>query len=106
VVPVLARLDHATDPVRAQVESQTAAHPRPQHFRTEGHTVAAWIRERRLQQCRRDLADPRMAAHTITAIAARWGFDSPTHFSRTFRSTYGLPPHQFRRQVATVRAVD
>jgi AraC-like DNA-binding protein len=75
-------------------------------FRTEGHTVAAWIRERRLQQCRRDLADPRMAAHTITAIAARWGFDSPTHFSRTFRSAYGLAPHQFRQQAITVHAVD
>ncbi|MFI6290500.1 helix-turn-helix domain-containing protein [Nonomuraea sp. NPDC050790] len=67
-------------------------------FHAEGHTVAAWIRERRLQRCRRDLADPRLAAHPIGAIAARWGFTSPAHFSQAFRSAYGLSPRQFRQQ--------
>ncbi|MFI0357078.1 helix-turn-helix domain-containing protein [Actinomadura sp. 9N407] len=67
-------------------------------FHTEGHTVAGWIRERRLEQCRRDLADPRLATRPITAIAARWGFTSPAHFSQIFRSTYGLSPRQFRQQ--------
>lgn len=71
-------------------------------FSEQGHTVAAWIRERRLQQCRRDLADPLLAAHTITTIAARWGFTNPTHFSRIFRGTHGLSPHEFRRQCTTV----
>ncbi|MCG5218651.1 helix-turn-helix domain-containing protein [Streptosporangium soli] len=72
-------------------------------FHQEGHTVAGWIREHRLQQCRRDLAAPRLAAHPIHAIAARWGFTSPAHFSQAFRSAYGLSPRQFRRQRATVR---
>ncbi|WP_455432981.1 helix-turn-helix domain-containing protein [Streptosporangium soli] len=57
-----------------------------------------------MQQCRRDLAAPRLAAHPIHAIAARWGFTSPAHFSQTFRSVYGLSPRQFRQQCATVRA--
>ncbi|MEO3829549.1 helix-turn-helix domain-containing protein [Actinomadura sp. B10D3] len=73
-------------------------------FQQEGHTVAAWIRERRLERCRRDLADPRLAARPIHAIAARWGFTSAAHFSQAFRSSYGLSPRQFRRECATVPA--
>ncbi|WP_344588384.1 helix-turn-helix domain-containing protein [Actinomadura vinacea] len=67
-------------------------------FHAEGHTVAGWVREQRLEQCRRDLADPRLAARPINAIAARWGFTSPSHFSQAFRSAYGLSPRDFRRQ--------
>ncbi|MGI5170149.1 helix-turn-helix domain-containing protein [Spirillospora sp. CA-253888] len=71
-------------------------------FREQDRTVAGWIRERRLERCRRDLAEPRLAARPINAIAARWGFTSPAHFSQTFRGAYGLSPRQFREQCATV----
>ncbi|MGW0809955.1 helix-turn-helix domain-containing protein [Nonomuraea sp. NPDC002799] len=70
-------------------------------FQRQGHTVAAYVRERRLEQCRRDLAEPRLAARPIHAIAARWGFTSAAHFSQTFRHAYGLSPRQFRRQSMT-----
>ncbi|MCA2187776.1 helix-turn-helix domain-containing protein [Nonomuraea cavernae] len=73
-------------------------------FHTEGHTVAGWIRERRMLRCHRDLADPRLAAQSIAAIAARWGFANSAHFSQAFRSVYGLSPRQFRQQSAIVRA--
>ncbi|MEV4002877.1 helix-turn-helix domain-containing protein [Actinomadura sp. NPDC049753] len=69
-------------------------------FHQEGHTVAGWIRERRLERCLRDLADPRLADRPINAIAARWGFGSAAHFSQVFRGAYGLSPGQFRRQCA------
>jgi AraC-like DNA-binding protein len=72
-------------------------------FHAEGQTVACCIRERRLEQCRRDLADPRLAARPINAIAARWGFTSPAHFSQAFRTAYDLSPRQFRDQCARVR---
>ncbi|MEU5876698.1 helix-turn-helix domain-containing protein [Spirillospora sp. NPDC047279] len=70
-------------------------------FQEEGHTVAGWIRECRLERCRRDLTDPRLAGRPINAIAARWGFTSPAHFSQAFRGAYGLSPRQFRQQSAT-----
>jgi AraC-like DNA-binding protein len=73
-------------------------------FQQDGHTVAGWIRERRLEQCQRDLADPALAGHPIHAIAARRGFTSPAHFSQAFRSAYGLSPRQYRQQSATVHA--
>jgi AraC-like DNA-binding protein len=73
-------------------------------FHAEGLTVAGLVRERRLEQCRHDLADPQLAACPINAIAARWGFTSPAHFSRAFRSAYGLSPRQFRQQCTTVQS--
>ncbi|MEV4040796.1 helix-turn-helix domain-containing protein [Streptomyces umbrinus] len=73
-------------------------------FQQDGQTVAGWIRERRLEQCRRDLANSHLAARPIHAIAARWGFSSPAHFSQAFRSAYGLSPRQFRQQCARVHA--
>ena len=47
-----------------------------QLFHEESLTVAGWIRRRRLECCRRDLADPALAARPVAAIAARWGFSS------------------------------
>ncbi|GLV76327.1 helix-turn-helix domain-containing protein [Streptomyces hygroscopicus] len=57
---------------------------------------AAWIRHRRLERCRLDLTNPRLYARSIQAIAERWGFTNPTHFSRLFRATYGIPPRDYR----------
>jgi AraC-like DNA-binding protein len=65
-------------------------------FQEQGQTVAGWIRQRRLEGCRRDLADPAQAARPVAAVAARWGFRSPIHFTRAFRAAYGLPPHHYR----------
>lgn len=73
-------------------------------FQQEGHTVAGWIRRRRLEQCRRDLADPHLAARPINAIAARWGFTSAAHFSQAFRNAFGLSPREFRQQRVTTPA--
>ena len=73
-------------------------------FQQDGHTVAGWIRRRRLEQCRRELAEPHLSQHPISVIAARWGFSSPAHFSQVFRGAYGLPPREFRRQCANEAA--
>jgi transcriptional regulator GlxA family with amidase domain len=59
--------------------------------------VAGWIRSRRLERCRRDLADPSLAAHPVAAIATRWGFASAADFSRAFRTAHGVPPAEYRR---------
>jgi AraC-like DNA-binding protein len=68
-----------------------------QLFHDDGLTVAGWIRRRRLECCRRDLADPSLAARPVVAIAARWGFSSAADFSRAFRAVHGLPPSEYRR---------
>jgi AraC-like DNA-binding protein len=70
-------------------------------FETQQTSVAGWIRERRLERCRRDLADPALADWSVTAIALRWGLTDPAHFSRAFRGAYGLSPTEFRRAANT-----
>lgn len=65
-------------------------------FQQIGTTVAASIRQRRLERCRRDLGDPVLAGRPVTAIAARWGFLDAAHFSRTFRAAYGESPTGYR----------
>lgn len=67
-------------------------------FAASGTTVASWIRARRLDHCRRDLRDPILADRPVGSIAARWGFLDAAHFSRIFRSSFGVPPSSYRRQ--------
>jgi AraC-like DNA-binding protein len=65
-------------------------------FEAQETTVAAWIRHRRLEHCRADLADPALGSVPVNAVAARWGLPDPAHFSRLFKRTYGLPPAEYR----------
>ncbi|MEV7611638.1 helix-turn-helix domain-containing protein [Streptomyces sp. NPDC089799] len=59
-------------------------------------TVAALIRQRRLESAHNDLARRELSSRPIQAIAARWGFPTATAFSRAFRETYGLTPTKHR----------
>ncbi|MGC7098495.1 helix-turn-helix domain-containing protein [Amycolatopsis lurida] len=68
-------------------------------FEAEGVSVSALIRSRRLEHCRRDLADPRCAHLPIATIGRRWGFPDAAHFSRLFRGTFGRSPREYRRAV-------
>jgi AraC-like DNA-binding protein len=65
-------------------------------FQEQGTTVSTWIRTRRLEQCRRDLTDPVLADRPVAAIAARWGFVDAAHFSRAFKSAFGIAPSEYR----------
>lgn len=65
-------------------------------FTDTGTTVAGWIRSRRLERCRADLANPALHAQPVSAIGARWGLPDPAHFSRIFRATVGMSPSEYR----------
>ncbi|MER7840696.1 helix-turn-helix domain-containing protein [Streptomyces sp. NPDC096040] len=69
-------------------------------FQRHGTTVGAWVRTRRLESAREELAEPGAAHRSIAAVAARWGFTTPSHFSRAFRDLYGMSPAQWRRATA------
>ncbi|MET8947182.1 helix-turn-helix domain-containing protein [Streptomyces sp. NPDC004542] len=65
-------------------------------FELEGATVAGWIRTQRLERCRRDLLRPTALEIGVAGIARRWGFVSPSHFSRAFRAAYGMSPREWQ----------
>jgi AraC-like DNA-binding protein len=67
-------------------------------FEGQEQTVSGWIRAQRLEHCRRDLANPALAEEPVTSIAAHWGLVDAAHFSRLFKSTYGLAPRDYRRR--------
>ncbi|KAA6215738.1 helix-turn-helix domain-containing protein [Streptomyces filamentosus] len=67
-------------------------------FQLEDLTVGGWIRTQRLERCRRELLRPRAAQAGVAAIAQRWGFVSPSHFSRVFRAAYGTTPREWQLQ--------
>jgi AraC-like DNA-binding protein len=68
-------------------------------FATAGITVAGYIKERRLERCRYDLEDRRLLRDCIGTICARHGYVDSAHFSRLFKSRYGLSPRAFRDQM-------
>ncbi|MDI2131259.1 helix-turn-helix domain-containing protein [Yinghuangia seranimata] len=69
-------------------------------FESEGTTVGRWIHRERLERCRRDLARPSRSAPAVSAVAQRWGFVNPSHFSRVFRAAYGVSPREWQSSSA------
>lgn len=67
-------------------------------FRDSGHTVAGWIRHRRVEACKRDLANVAAGAVPAAAIGARWGLADPSHFGHVFKNATGSTPAEYRRQ--------
>ncbi|WP_158268822.1 helix-turn-helix domain-containing protein [Salinibacterium hongtaonis] len=65
-------------------------------FKHDEVSVAAWIRAKRLDNCRADLANPALRDRSIREIAARWGIADATHFSRLFRDRFGETPRLWR----------
>ncbi|MEV6205538.1 helix-turn-helix domain-containing protein [Kitasatospora sp. NPDC051914] len=65
-------------------------------FEREGVTVSRLIQQRRLDACAQELGRRGRAAPTVSAVAQRWGFVNPAHFSRAFRAAYGVSPREWR----------
>ena len=66
-------------------------------FVADGHTVASWVRQRRLERACQDLVDPAHAGSSITTVACQWGFVNSAHFSRVFKATFGASPRDYRK---------
>ena len=67
-------------------------------FQETGVGAAHWIKRRRLEECRRDLADPLLASESVNEIAARWGHHDSAYFSRVFKETFNESPSNWRRR--------
>ncbi|SFV08193.1 AraC-type DNA-binding protein [Methylobacterium sp. 174MFSha1.1] len=73
-------------------------------FRESGQNIAAWIWHRRLENAARRLADPISAHMMLQEIAYRCGFSDQAHFSRRFRSQFGMSPSEYRHEALVRRA--
>ncbi len=82
----------------AMISSRTGLSIRALHrlFKATGdETLSRFITKRRLEHCAAELADPGQRK-TITELCLDWGFSDSAHFSRAFRTHYGLTPREFR----------
>ncbi|MFI9169384.1 AraC-like ligand-binding domain-containing protein [Streptomyces lincolnensis] len=93
-------LEHLADPCLSPQMIAAAHHISVRYlhklFESEDTTLTKWIRSRRLAMCRRDLARLPVRGANVAAVAQRWGFVSPAHFSRVFRAAYGLSPREWQ----------
>lgn len=58
-----------------------------------GRSVMRYVRERRLTEAARELAD---GAPDILSVALNWGYGSHEAFTRAFRERFGLTPEELR----------
>ncbi|QIT17803.1 transcriptional regulator FeaR [Acinetobacter pittii] len=67
-------------------------------FEDEPMPLAHYIWIKRLEFCCRDLENVALKNKPISQIAFEWGFTHGTHFSRSFKKQFGLPPKLYREQ--------
>ncbi len=60
-----------------------------------GHTFSGYVRQCRLEACRRLLIE--QPKRSVSDIAADWGFEDTSSFHRAFRARFGCAPGQVRR---------
>jgi AraC-like DNA-binding protein len=60
-------------------------------------SLEQYIIGKRLEGAKEELGSPAARWRSIAAVALRWGFKDPTHFSRRFKDAYGLLPRDWRR---------
>lgn len=65
-------------------------------FAGRGSSVAAYIRDTRLDTIAHNMLDDRFKRQSISEIALRWGFNNLQHFSRIFRNRFGVSPREYR----------
>lgn len=87
----------------AQIAAHCAVSLRTLHAAFAGSktTVSAYVRHRRLEECRIALGNPASRHKSITEIALSWGFNDPAHFSHAYKAAYGRTPREDRPRLLT-----
>jgi AraC-like DNA-binding protein len=70
----------------------------------ERQTLSHYIWGCRLECCRAELLDPKSLGKSITEIAFSYGFNNAAHFSRCFKTRFGVTPSDYRSANGSVAA--
>jgi len=72
-------------------------------FENEDSTLERFVWERRLRASRKALLSQDNGGQSISEIAFACGFNSSAHFSRAFKSRFGVAPRELREQARAAR---
>ncbi|MHA2788212.1 AraC-like ligand-binding domain-containing protein [Corynebacterium sp. S7] len=67
-------------------------------FKQSGMTCASYIRQRRFERVRAELALEEFVSVPIEKILQRWGVHNPSNFGQYFKRIEGCTPTEFRRR--------
>jgi AraC-like DNA-binding protein len=73
-------------------------------FKGGADTVSEYIQTRRMERAAKVLADPMSSGVSVGSVAIGHGFKSQAHFTRVFRTYYGVAPREFRQRAVTAEA--
>jgi len=65
-------------------------------FRAASMTFRDYLKARRLERCRLDLANRALDQFPIGELCFRWGFGDAANFSRAFTARFGVSPKAYR----------
>jgi AraC family transcriptional activator of tynA and feaB len=66
-------------------------------FADQDMTISEYLWASRLDKCRQELSVRSSRSPSITDIALSWGFNSTSHFSRSFKARFGVSPSTFAK---------
>ena len=69
-------------------------------FESESITPSRFIWNERLKLAHRDLSNALLAHRSISDICFSWGFNDTAHFSRAFKTKFGVSPRAFRKELS------
>lgn len=98
------RAQHSTAGVTAEVVANALGISRRQLYailEKHGTSFLRELQETRLSRAAEMLTSPRFAATSIGEIADNVGMLDPAHFSRLFKSRYGVTPREYRQDVVS-----
>ena len=65
-------------------------------FNAEQTSMMRYVWSLRLDRCREELMRSGTGSQRVADIALRWGFSDMSHFSRSFKSRFGISPRECR----------
>jgi len=65
-------------------------------FENEGISPSRYIWDQRLNKAKLDLANPALSHKSISEVCFTWAFSDTAHFSRAFKTKFGMSPRNYR----------